>query len=60
MTKVGAFIGNGSKLGCNAVTAPGTVIGKNCAVYPLAFVRGVVPDNSIVKLRQELDIISRS
>lgn len=59
MKKVGAFIGDNTKIGCNAVTAPGTIIGKNCLVYPLVFIRGVIPENSIVKLRQETLVINK-
>lgn len=60
LRKIGAFIGDGTKIGCNAVTSPGTIIGKNCLIYPLVQVRGIVPESSIVKLRQELEIIPRN
>ncbi len=59
MRKIGAFIGDGTKIGCNAVTAPGTIIGKNCLIYPLVFLRGIIPADSIIKLRQEIEIVAK-
>lgn len=54
LEKVGAFLGDGSEIGCNAVLNPGTIVGKNTTIYPLTFVRGVVDKNSILKNNQEL------
>ena len=45
--KFGAMLGDHVEIGCNAVLNPGTVIGRNCNVYPTSCVRGVVPENSI-------------
>ncbi len=47
--KVGAMLGDYVEVGCNSVLNPGTVIGKNCSIYPLSCVRGVVPEGSIYK-----------
>lgn len=49
LKKLGAMLGDFVEVGCNAVLNPGTVIGRNTNVYPLAFVRGVVPSDSILK-----------
>ena len=49
LRKVGAFVGDGVDVGCGCVLNPGTVIGKNTAVYPLVSLRGYYPQNSIVK-----------
>ena len=49
LKKLGAIIGDGVEVGCNAVLNPGTVIGKNTFIYPLSCVRGVIPENSIFK-----------
>ena len=49
LRKFGAIIGDNAEIGCNSVLNPGTVIGKNSNVYPLARVRGLVPENSIYK-----------
>lgn len=47
--KVGAMLGDYVEIGCNSVLNPGTVIGRNTSVYPLSSVRGVIPENSIYK-----------
>ena len=47
--KVGAMLGDFVEVGCNSVLNPGTVIGRGSQVYPLSCVRGVIPENSIVK-----------
>ncbi|OHA42085.1 MAG: hypothetical protein A3H68_03210 [Candidatus Taylorbacteria bacterium RIFCSPLOWO2_02_FULL_46_40] len=52
LSKIGAFIGDGSSLGCNTVTHPATFIGKNVMGYPLALLRGFVSSETIVKVRQ--------
>lgn len=47
--KFGAMIGDFVEVGCNSVMNPGTVIGRHSSVYPLSFVRGFVPENTIYK-----------
>lgn len=47
--KVGAILGDFVEIGCNSVLNPGTVLGRNSSVYPTSCVRGVVPENSIYK-----------
>lgn len=49
LRKVGAFLGDFADVGCNSVLNPGTVVGKMTAVYPLTALRGVYPENCIVK-----------
>lgn len=49
LKKFGAMVGDMTEIGCNSVLCPGTVIGKNCTIYPLSMVRGVIPKNSIFK-----------
>ena len=49
LKKFGAAVGDFVEVGCNSVLNPGTVIGKNTNIYPLSFVRGAVPANSIFK-----------
>ena len=49
LRKLGAILGDFSDVGCNCVINPGTIIGKNTRVYPLTSIRGVIPENSIVK-----------
>lgn len=49
LRKLGAILGDGADVGCGCVLNPGTVIGKNSSVYPLTALRGVYPENAIVK-----------
>ena len=37
LRKIGAFIGDNTEIGCNAVIAPGSVIDTNSIVFPLTF-----------------------
>ena len=46
--KLGAVVGNGTKIGINCSIMPGTLIGSNCIVYPASVVKGRVEDNSVV------------
>ena len=56
LIKLGAIMGDNSESGCNAVLNPGTIVGKRSLIYPLASVRGYIPPDSIVKLKQDLEI----
>ena len=49
LKKLGAMLGDHVEVGCNSVLNPGTVIGRNCNVYPTSCVRGVIAENSIYK-----------
>jgi NDP-sugar pyrophosphorylase family protein len=59
LRKFGAIIGDRAEIGCNSVLSPGSIIGRNCLIYPGTQWRGVAPENSIVKLKQDLQIIPR-
>lgn len=52
--KFGAVLGDHVEVGCNSVLNPGTVIGRNTIVYPTSSVRGVIPENSIYKGKNEI------
>ena len=54
LKKVGAFLGDYVEIGCNSVLNPGTVILPNTNVYPLTSVRGVIPENSVVKSMNDI------
>jgi len=56
MRKIGAILGDGVEIGCNCVLNPGTIIGKNTTVYPLTSVRGVIPENSIMKSSSVIEL----
>ena len=49
LKKFGAMVGDFTEVGCNSVLCPGTVIGRNCTIYPLSRVRGYLKENSIFK-----------
>lgn len=49
LRKVGGILADGADVGCGSVINPGTVIGKNTSVYPLTSLRGVYPEDCIVK-----------
>jgi NDP-sugar pyrophosphorylase family protein len=60
LSKFGAILGDDVKLGCNSVCNPGTVVGKGTWVYALAsLAKGIYPPNSLVKLRQTLEIVEK-
>lgn len=52
--KFGAMIGDEVEVGCGSVLNPGTVVGKKSNIYPLSSVRGVIPQKSIYKNRNEI------
>lgn len=54
LRKVGGILADGADVGCNSVINPGTVIGKNTSVYPLTSLRGVYPENCIVKSTKKI------
>ena len=54
LKKFGAMIGDEVEVGCGSILNPGTVIGKNSNIYPLSSVRGVIPEKSIYKNKNEI------
>jgi NDP-sugar pyrophosphorylase family protein len=60
LRKFGAIIGDGADIGCNCVLNPGSIIGRRSVLYPNVLWRGVCPADSIVKLRQQQEIVIRS
>ncbi|MEY2440413.1 MAG: UDP-N-acetylglucosamine diphosphorylase / glucose-phosphate thymidylyltransferase [Verrucomicrobiota bacterium] len=59
LTKFGAIVGDRTEIGCNAVINPGSVLGRDCIVYPCTSFRGVLPSGSIVRVQQPLQILPR-
>ena len=59
LKKFGAIIGDRSEIGCNAVLNPGSIIGRDCIIYPGTNFRGVLPENSIFKVRQTTQVMTR-
>ena len=60
LAKLGAILGDNTQTGCNAVLNPGCVIGQDSLVYAnLSLRKGYYPPNSIIKLRQQTNVIQR-
>lgn len=59
LRKFGAILGDGVSLGCNSVTNPGTVMGRECLAYALSSLSGVYPPHSLIKHRQEHQVVLR-
>jgi NDP-sugar pyrophosphorylase family protein len=59
--KLGAVLGDGVLTGCNCVLHPGVVVGHQTQIYPGVQLRsGIYPAASIVKLRQQLEIVEKT
>ncbi len=56
LKKFGAILGDGVETGCNTVTTPGTLLGRNVLVYPNTTARGYYPPDVIIKLRQSQEL----
>ena len=54
LKKVGAMLGDNVEIGCNTVLCPGVIVGRNSIVYPSNMVRGVIKENSIYKLKNNV------
>ncbi len=48
LSKMGALLGDGAEVGCNAVLQPGTILGRRSLVYPLTAFGGVLEKEMIV------------
>ena len=54
LKKFGAMLGDEVEVGCGSVLNPGTVVGKHTNIYPLSSIRGVIPEHSIYKNKNEI------
>lgn len=59
LRKFGAIIGDRTEVGCNSVLNPGSLLGRDCIVYPGTQWQGVLAEKSIVKKRQEIEVMGR-
>lgn len=58
--KLGAVLGDRVLTGCNCVLHPGSVVGRGSQIYPGVQLRpGIYPEDSLVKLRQEIEVVPR-
>ena len=46
--KFGAILGDRVQLGCNSVTNPGTLMGKDSSCFPCVNARGMIPPKAVV------------
>ena len=54
--KFGAILGDNVEVGCNSVLNPGTIVCRRSSIYPTSCVRGVVPEDSIYKDKDNIVI----
>ena len=60
LSKLGTILGDDAQTGCNAVLNPGCLVGPNTLIYAnLSLRKGYYPANSVVKLRQTIEITGR-
>lgn len=57
LRKFGALVGDGTEVGCNSVINPGSILGKGCILYPLTSWRGILSQDSLVKVRQTQEVV---
>ncbi|MCU0771956.1 MAG: UDP-N-acetylglucosamine diphosphorylase [Verrucomicrobia bacterium] len=56
LRKFGALIGDRTEVGCNAVLNPGSILGRDCLVYPNVNWRGVLAAGHIAKNRAAVEV----
>ena len=57
--KLGALIGDRTELGCNAVLHQGTILGRDCLLYPNVTFGGVLLVQRLVKNKNKLAVVAR-
>ncbi|HOL18146.1 MAG TPA: glucose-1-phosphate thymidylyltransferase [Bacillota bacterium] len=56
LRKFGAILADGVETGCNSVTTPGTLLGRNVLLYPNGTARGYYPPHKIIKVKQHQEL----
>jgi len=59
LRKFGAIVGDRTEVGCNAVLNPGSLLGRDCILYPGTNWTGHLGDRQIVKNQQSLHVSTR-
>ena len=59
LRKLGALIGDGAEVGCNAVLNPGAILGKRALVMPTMSFRGSLPQNTIAYTKDTVQTAPR-
>jgi NDP-sugar pyrophosphorylase family protein len=57
LRKFGAIIGDRTEVGCNSVLGPGSLLGRDCLVYPGVQWRGILPSRNVARLRQDIAVL---
>jgi UDP-3-O-[3-hydroxymyristoyl] glucosamine N-acyltransferase len=58
LRKMGAVLGDNAETGCNSVTSPGTLLGRNSLVYPAVNVPGgFYPERTVISMKPK-DVLS--
>jgi len=59
LRKFGAVVGDRTEVGCNAVLSPGSLLGRDCILYPGSQWRGYLPSSHVLKLTQQQTLIEQ-
>lgn len=59
MRKLGAILGEGAEVGCNAVLNPGAILGPRSLVMPAIAFGGVLAPATIARVRQAVSLVPR-
>ena len=59
LKKLGAIVGEGAEVGCNAVLNPGTFLGRRSLVMPSIAFGGVLAAETIARVRQQVTLVPR-
>ncbi|MBL9205309.1 MAG: UDP-N-acetylglucosamine diphosphorylase [Opitutaceae bacterium] len=59
LRKFGAILGDEAEVGCNAVLNPGSILGKRALVMPTVAFSGVLPANTLAKVRSSVSHLPR-
>lgn len=59
LRKFGAIVGDRTEIGCNSVLSPGSILGRDCIIYPLTSWQGVLPPHRIAKSHGEIRVVER-
>lgn len=59
MRKLGALLGDGAEVGCNAVLNPGSILGRRSMVMPTVAFRGYLKPNSIAFVGGKIKVAPR-
>lgn len=59
LRKFGAILADRVETGCNSVTAPGALLGKDVLLYPNTTARGYYPPKTVIKPKQVQKLVRR-